>query len=57
MFVPQRNYDDFQNKTFRIPSLLLKKLEKISSINNISVNKLVIQALEYALDHLDESAM
>ena len=57
MFVPQRNYDDFQNKTFRIPTTLLKRLEKVANSNNLSTNKLVIQALEYALDHLDESAM
>lgn len=57
MFVPQRNYDDFQNKTFRIPTTLLKRLEKVASTNNISTNKLIIQALEYALDNLDESSM
>lgn len=57
MFIPQRNYDDFQTKTFRIPSILLKRLEKVANSNNLSINKLVIQALEYALDHLDESAM
>lgn len=57
MFVPQRNYDDFQTKTFRIPTILLKRLEKVANSNNLSINKLIIQALEYALDHLDESAM
>lgn len=57
MFIPQKNYDEFQNRTFRIPSILLKRLEKVASDNNISVNKLVIQGLEYALDNLDESAM
>lgn len=57
MFVPQRNYDEFQNKTFRLPTTLLKRLEKIANVNNISTNKLIIQALEYALDNLDENAL
>lgn len=56
MFIVQKNYDDYQNKTFRIPTMLVKKLEKVANSNNISLNKLVIQALEYSLSELDESS-
>lgn len=54
MFVVQRDYDDYQNKTFRIPTILVKKLEQVANNNNISLNKLVIQALEYSLSELDD---
>ena len=56
MFKVRKDYDEYQNKTFRIPVELVKELETIASINNISVNKLVIQSLQYALDNLDESS-
>lgn len=56
MFIVQRDYDDYQNKTFRIPTMLVKKLEQIANKNNISLNKLVIQALEYSLSELDDSS-
>ena len=56
MFVVQRDYDDYQNKTFRIPTMLVKKLEQVANNNNISLNKLVIQALEYSLSELDDSS-
>ena len=56
IFTVQKNYDEYQNKTFRIPTILVKQLEEVASANNISVNKLVIQSLEYALDNLDENS-
>ena len=56
MFKVRKDYDEYQNKTFRIPTELVKELEVVASINNISVNKLVIQSLQYALDNLDESS-
>ena len=56
MFKVKKDYDEYQNKTFRIPTELVKELEVVASNNNISVNKLVIQSLQYALDNLDESS-
>lgn len=56
MFTVQKDYNEYQNKTFRIPTALVKELEKVASKNCISVNKLVIQSLEYALDNLDEKS-
>lgn len=55
MFVVQKDYDEYQNKTFRIPTVLIERLEKIAAANNISVNKLVIQSLEYALENIQEN--
>ncbi len=41
------------NKTFRIPVSLVQKLSKIAQEQKISVNNLVIQCCEYALNDLD----
>jgi len=56
MFKVEKDYNDYQNKTFRIPSEIIKQLEEIASKNNISVNRLVIQCLHYSLDNLDETS-
>jgi len=40
------------NKTFRIPINIVEELERIAGVCNTSVNKVVVQCLEYALDHL-----
>lgn len=39
------------NKTFRIPVHIVEKLEQLAGEYNTSVNKIVIQCLEYALDN------
>ncbi len=42
------------NKTFRIPVNIVKELERLAGKYNTSVNKIVIQCLEYALDNISE---
>ena len=46
------------NKTFRMPEELVSKLEKVAQQNKVSVNNLVCQCCEYALENLcnDEEA-
>ena len=39
------------NKTFRISVHIVEKLEQLAGKYNTSVNKIVIQCLEYALDN------
>ncbi len=56
MFKVRADYNEYQNKTFRIPAELVQELEVVAQANNISVNKLVIQSLQYALDNLDEGS-
>ncbi len=41
------------NKTFRLPVHMVDKLEKLAGEYNTSVNKIVIQCLQYALDNLE----
>ena len=43
------------NKTFRIPVPVVDELERLAGKYNTSVNKIVIQCLEYALDNIAES--
>jgi predicted HicB family RNase H-like nuclease len=45
---------EFVNKTFRMPVDLVKRLEKVAQNEGVSVNALVIQCCEYALDKLAE---
>ena len=56
MFKVEKDYNEYQNKTFSIPSEIVKELEVVASKNNISVNRLVIQCLQYSLDNLDENS-
>jgi hypothetical protein len=51
MFVVKHNRE-MVNKTFRFPSELLDKLERIAGKNKISVNSLVMQMAEYALANM-----
>jgi len=40
------------NKTFRIPINIVEELERIAGAYNTSVNKVVVQCLEYALENI-----
>lgn len=42
------------NKTFRLPAELLDRLAKVAQQKGISVNSLVRQCCEYALENLKE---
>lgn len=42
------------NKTFRIPIPIVEQLEQLAGKYNTSVNKIVIQCLEYALDNISD---
>lgn len=51
MFKIKRGYNSL-SKTFRLPVELVEKLEQLATENNISLNQLIIQCLEYAMDNL-----
>jgi len=48
------NKIESSNKTFRFPNELIKKLQLVAQQKNVSLNKLVIQCCEYALNNLDK---
>ncbi len=53
MFKIQKGYDSI-SKTFRLPVELTSKLDELAYKNNLSLNQLVIQCLNYAVDNLEE---
>lgn len=54
MFKIQKGYDTV-SKTFRLPIELVDDLEALAYKNNLSLNQLIIQCLNYAIDNLDDS--
>lgn len=46
---------DSVSKTFRLPIEMVDYLEKLAVENKISLNRLVIQCLDYAVDNLEVS--
>ena len=45
---------EYVNKTFRIERSLLARLETIAQREDISINSLVVQCCQYALDDMDD---
>lgn len=45
---------EYSNKTFRMPNDLIAKLEQLAANKDVSLNRLVIQCCEYALENLGE---
>ena len=43
---------EMANKTFRLPVELIKRLETVAQEKGVSMNNLVLQCCEYALDNL-----
>ena len=48
------NKTEYTNKTFRIPTELVKALQLVAQKENVSLNKLVIQCCQYALENLNQ---
>jgi len=42
------------NRTFRMPKDLVEKLGEVAQTKDVSINKLVIQCCEYALNNLPD---
>lgn len=53
MFKLQKGYNEYVTKTFRLPKEFVEQLEKLAFDNNLSLNQLVIQCLQYAINDLD----
>ena len=45
---------EMTNKTFRIPAELVERLTKVAQAKKVSLNNLVIQCCEYALDNMQD---
>ena len=45
--------EEYINKTFRLNKKLVEEMEKVADSKNISLNKLVVLCVEYALENLE----
>ena len=54
MFKIKKGYDTV-SKTFRLPIELVENLDSLAYKYNLSLNQLVVQCLNYAIENLDES--
>ena len=55
MLTIRSEYDKYNTKTFRIPEEINNKLNVLAKEHNTSVNKVVIQCLEYAISDLEKA--
>ena len=55
LFKTQKGYDS-ESKTFRLPIELIERLETLAAQNKLSLNQLVNQCLNYAIDNLEKEA-
>ena len=47
---------EYTNKTFRMPTVLVKRLEILAQGKNVSLNNLIVQCCEYALENIDSTS-
>jgi hypothetical protein len=53
MFKIRKGYDS-ESKSFRLPVELIERMESLAAKNKLSLNQLVIQCCQYALNHLED---
>lgn len=56
VFKIERKYET-ETKTIRVPLPMVERLDRLSAENNVSVNGLIIQCVQFALDHLEADKM
>ncbi len=57
MLTIKGDYTDYKSKTFRLPVEILDVLEKEAVSKNTSLNKVIIQCLEYAISNLEDKPL
>lgn len=55
MFIIKKDYVEYENKSLRLPKVLIDKVQELANQNSISFNKIVIQCIEYALDDMQKT--
>ena len=54
MFKIKKDYVEYENKSLRLPKDLIDQVQTLATENNLSFNKVVIQCIEYALEHKED---
>lgn len=52
MFVLKKDSIEYENKSLRLPKELIARVQKLADSNDMSFNKVVIQCIDYALEHM-----
>lgn len=55
MFKLKQEYTEYEYKSLRLPKDLISKVSNMATANNMSFNKVVIQCIEYALEHAENN--
>lgn len=55
MFRLKKEYTEYENKSLRLPKDLIDKVQRLAKEYGMSFNKVVIQCIEYALDHSENN--
>ena len=55
MLVIKKEYNEYVNKTFRLPTEIVDTLEGVAKDKNSSLNKVIIQCLEFAIENIDDT--
>ncbi len=53
--LPDSNYDSSVLKTIRMKTTTLNRIEELSRSSNLSINRIINECIEYALDNLKVS--
>lgn len=56
MFNIKKDVIEYENKSLRLPIDLIEKVQRLADENNISFNKVVIQCVNYALEHMEDNS-
>ena len=56
MFKIRKNEIEYENKSLRLPIDLISEVQELANENDISFNKVVIQCIRYALDHMEQAS-
>ena len=56
MFKIKKNEIEYENKSLRLPIDLIAEVQELANENDISFNKVVIQCIRYALDHMEQAS-
>ena len=55
MFKLKREYTEYENKSLRLPSVLIERVQALANENEMSFNKVVIRCIEYALENSENN--
>lgn len=55
VFKVQKDKDEYVNRTFRFKKDLIDRMDSIAQKEDISLNNLTVQCIEFALSHMEEN--